>query len=127
MRTEPDRIAEYFHALWNQDWLVFPKKHEPLYATTRKGVYVIADQQKIVLHVGATPRAAHGIEKRLKDHLGGKSSFARSYLRPRKQNLRNGSLYCYKPIKSSRVMALVEAYAISRLCPKHLGTHQRAT
>jgi hypothetical protein len=104
----------------------FPKLGERLDAPKKPGVYAIYDPQKRVVHVGTTPRAKNGIYQRLGNHLRvwGPSSFTRSYLKGNGPKLREGYTYRCLPVKNPRRRALLEAYAIGCLCPKHLGDGQ---
>ena len=95
-----------------------------------KGVYVIMTDKYSVLHVGQTPSGQKGVKGRLKDHLYGKSSFTRVFLNGNTDWLRENCSYAYIVVdeqynRADRVRALLEALAIGKLCPEHIG-HQIA-
>ena len=76
---------------------------------------------KTVLHVGRTLRGEGGLRQRLNNHLHGRSSFTKKFYKGRGRNLRSGHTYQFLVVEDARRRALLEAYAIGRLCPKHLG------
>jgi hypothetical protein len=100
----------------------FPKLREALDAPTGLGVYMIYDPEGRVAHVGRTPRAAGGIAQRLRNHMGGASSFTRKNLKGDGSKLRGKYRYRCIEVKTKRHCALLEAYAIGSLCPMHIGT-----
>jgi len=126
MSREIQEIKKLFDELRKQDKQPFPKKGGILNAPREHGVYIIRRNvrgKETVLHVGRTLRGKNGIYQRLKNHLGGASSFTKQYLNGKGSILRtNGYTYQYLVIKSPRKRALLEAYVIGTLCPKHLGT-----
>ena len=99
MATEFNKSMKLLEKLIEMDWSVFPEDGETLSASSNRGVYLIANLDQKVLHVGSTPRGKNGIHQRLKNHLHGKSSFARQYLIPQGLNLRAGYLYCYIEVR----------------------------
>jgi len=121
MSKELSEIESRFKRLIKQDCKPFPKKNEKLDAPHQKGVYIILNPKGKVLHVGRTPRAKGGIHQRLNDHLHGRSSFVSCYLKHKAYKLRRGYQYQYLKVKYPRRRALLEAYAIAHLCPRHLG------
>jgi len=118
---EAKAIAALFDRLSSSASYPFPQKREPLNAPKERGVYVIQDANGLVLHVGNTPRAKKGVHQRLKDHLSGRSSFARLYLRGDTKKLRSSCFFRYLVVPNARQRALLEAYTIGRLCPFHIG------
>jgi len=126
MSREIQEIKKLFAELRKQGKQPFPKKGEILKAPREHGVYIIRRNvrgKETVLHVGRTLRGKNGIYQRLKNHLGGASSFTKKSLNGKGSTLRkNGHTYQYLAIKSPRKRALLEAYAVGTLCPKHLGT-----
>lgn len=92
-------------------------------APLEPGVYVIR-KEKNVLHVGRTSRAKYGIYQRLKNHLHGASSFTDKHLKGNGEALRKGQTYQYLIVKDARLRALLEAYTIGMLCPKHIGLRE---
>jgi hypothetical protein len=65
-----------------------------------------------------------GVEsiKGSKNHLQGSSSFTNDYLKGKGAPLREeGYTYQYLELEDPRKRALLEAYAIGTLCPKHIG------
>jgi len=125
MNREIQEIKKLFRELRKQDKQPFPKKSKTLYAPREHGVYIIHKQirgRETILHVGRTLRGRNGIYQRLKNHLGGASSFTKKTLNGKGSTLRrNGHTYQCLVIKHPRKRALLEAYAIGTLCPKHLG------
>jgi hypothetical protein len=63
-------------------------------------------------------------DTRLANHLHGLSSFTKHYLEGKGSKLRQGYSYRCLPVKNLRRRALLEAYAIGCLCPKHIGLGQ---
>ena len=133
MGEEFEEIETLFEELNKSKEILFPVQGEKLLAPKEKGVYIISNDEKTILHVGNTPRAKNGIEQRLKNHMSGASSFSRKYLAQSGQKLRGECFFRYLVIDTAsedrflqqnkaRQRALLECYAIGRLCPKHLGT-----
>jgi hypothetical protein len=87
----------------------------------KKGVYVIYDSKNNVAHVGRTPRTKYGISQRLKDHLYGRPSFTYNYLDGDGEWLRGRFKFNFIIVRSSKIRACLEAYAIGSLCPAHIG------
>lgn len=94
----------------------------------KKGVYIIRNKNKEILHVGQTPRAKEGIKQRIKNHLLGQSSFVYRYFKGDGNQLRKKNCYFQFLVidnnskADSRKRALLESYAAGFLCPKHIGT-----
>jgi hypothetical protein len=124
LSREQRTVRKRFDTLINATPHSFPKKGERLDAPKKPGVYVIYDPKGKVVHVGTTPRAKNGIHQRLGNHLNGPSSFKRDYLGGDGSKLRTGYSYRCLPVNDPRRRALLEAYAIGCLCPKHLGVGQ---
>lgn len=117
---EHEKIKELFQELLVQPKKLFPKEGYDYEASKEKGVYVILKGLK-VLHVGCTPRARKGIGQRLRNHLQGKSSFVRKFLKGNPSELRQGCSFQYLAVEDSRQRMLLESYAVGILCPEHLG------
>jgi hypothetical protein len=120
MTSERQKVKELFKALCKQPMLQFPQDHKKLQATLEPGVYVIR-KGVIVLHVGRTLCGKGGLRQRLKDHLYRASSFTNEYLKGNGAALRKGHTHQSLVVKDARLRALLEAYAIGTLCPKHIG------
>lgn len=120
MTSERQKVEEVFTELCRQPMLQFPQKRKPLEAPSDPAVYIIR-KGKIVLHVGRTLRGKDGLYRRLKNHLYGSSSFTKKYLKGNGAALRKGHTYQFVLVEDPRLRALVEAYAIGMLCPKHIG------
>jgi hypothetical protein len=89
---------------------------------TNKGVYVIRNKANEALHVGRTPRAKTGLKSRIENHLNGRSSFVRIYYKGNPSKLKEEECHFqYLEIDDARKRALLESYAVGKLCPKHLG------
>jgi excinuclease UvrABC nuclease subunit len=123
---EPKKIAGLFAALKGARLRKFPARREHLDAPTEQGVYVIYSPHGKVLHVGSTPRAKNGIAQRLRNHMATQSSFTVKYLCKDGSRLRKGYEFRYLVVTSQRRRALLEALAIARLCPAHIGLGRSA-
>lgn len=122
---ERQRINGLYRKLIACDPVKFPRPREQMNAPTARGVYLILNPRGTVLHVGSTPRAANGIKQRLYGHLQDKSSFVNVYMKHDGDRLRSGYMFKYVVVNDPRQRALLEAYAIGQLLPKHIGTGQR--
>lgn len=121
MISESQKIKDLFTELCEQSGLSFPQHRKALNAPSQPGVYIIC-KGKTVLHVGRTLRGKGGLHQRLKNHLHGSSSFTNNHLKGKGDILRkNGYTYQYLKVKSPRLRALLEAYSVGHLCPKHIG------
>ena len=119
---EAKRIENKFNSLIESIPTSFPLQREKLEAPIQKGVYIIQSRKGSVLHVGNTPRAKNGISQRLKNHMAGSSSFTNAYFDGDGSKLRGDYQFKYLIVDDARERALLEAYTIGRLCPKHIGT-----
>jgi hypothetical protein len=121
LRSERLEIEKFFAKLRKQPMRQFPKTHQRLDAPRKHGVYVIR-KKTVILHVGRTLRGKDGLYQRLKNHMHGLSSFARKYLKGDGGILRKPQYtYQYHIVEDKRIRALLEAYAIGKLCPRHIG------
>lgn len=121
MNNESQEVKNLFDELYAQPKQLFPQNRQSLDAPSEPGVYIIR-KEETVLHVGRTLRSKGGIHQRLKDHLYGSSSFTNKYLRGNGAILREGGYtYQYLKLEDPRKRALVEAYAVGTLCPRHIG------
>lgn len=124
-KNEKLRVRQLFKQLCDEKKHYFPCKREKLKASKKHGVYVIFDGKGRVLHVGRTHRAAGGLNQRLRNHLGGQSSFVYTFLEKNKDRLRRRGkfqyTYKYLEVRPARHRALLEHYATGVLCPAHLG------
>jgi excinuclease UvrABC nuclease subunit len=120
MTSERRVVQKLFKELCAQPQCSFPQHRQPLNAPKKPGVYVIRNG-RVVLHVGRTLRGKEGLRQRLKNHLHGSSSFTYEYLNGRGARLRKGHTYQYLMVGNPRQRALLEAYAVATLCPKHIG------
>ena len=121
MNNESQEVKSLFSKLWVQPKQSFPKDRQRLDAPSKPGVYIIS-KEETVLHVGRTLRGRGGIHQRLKNHLHGSFSFTNKYLRGNGAILRkDGYTYQCLKLRDSRKRALLEAYAVGRLCPQHIG------
>lgn len=122
--NEPQVIRELCTILLKQERHRFPEKRQPVDAPPIHGVYLIR-KNDIVLHVGRTYRGQSGLKQRIRNHLVNASSFANIYLKSKGLTgaiLRtNNYTFQYLELANSRKRALLEAYAIGTLCPKHMG------
>ena len=118
---ERHRIKRLFHALAKQRRRAFPPAGRRLDVPSSHGVYVIRDPRGSVVHVGRTHRGQSGLSQRLNNHLRGQSSFVNVYLRRHGGRLRRGYTFQYLEVPDHRERALLEHFATSWHCPKHLG------
>ena len=122
MPSERKRIETLFESLCAAPLRAFPAGPHPIDAPEEQGVYVIYDRDRQVVHVGRTVRGKRGLIQRLRNHVRGQSSFVRTYLQGDGRRLgRDGYHFRYLVVSDERERALLEALAIGRLCPKHLG------
>jgi len=100
----------------------FPVKARQLEAPDEHGVYVIIRRcSGTVAHVGRTCRGKTGLRGRLRRHVQGNSSFVKTCLHGNRNVLPRDYEFRYLVVKKARLRALLEYYAIGRLCPRHLG------
>jgi hypothetical protein len=121
MNPECNKLKTLLGQLTRTPPEVFPFPRKKLYASTQKGVYVIYSPTNVVVHVGSTPWARKGIAQRLRDHMAGNSSFTINYLKGAGHKLRGKYKYRCLVVPSGRQRALLEAFAIGHLCPRHIG------
>ena len=95
----------------------FPKARSTPNAPKKGGVYVIHGPTGTVLHVGK----GCDISQRLHDHLFNRSAFTTKYLSGNGRILRKGHFFRCLVVSDARKRALLEALAIGKLCPKHIG------
>jgi hypothetical protein len=137
MNREQKEIRARFTELIHSPLHRFPADHGKIKAPTQQGVYLIySPRDKVLriggntvprdtlLHAGRTIRGIGGIRQRLNNHLHDASSFTNQFLKHDGSKLRNGCTYRYLEIEDARLRALVEAYAVGYLCPKHIGLGQ---
>jgi hypothetical protein len=125
MSSELKKIERLFAVLMKRPLIVFPAAGEKLEATTKQGVYVIYSPTNHPVHVGRTVRGKWGIAQRLKNHLQAQSSFTVQYLKGDGPRLRGRYRFQYIEVPGARQRALLEAYAIAHLLPRHLGLGRR--
>ena len=126
MSRETSRVRTLYRKLLRSKRTAFPNAGERLAAPDKHGVYVIYAPRGTVLHVGRTVRGKRGLRQRLNNHLHASSSFTNQYLRGKGSKLRGTHAYAYVEISNARVRALLEAFAVGCLCPKHLGVGENA-
>jgi excinuclease UvrABC nuclease subunit len=95
----------------------FPEPRCSINAPKKAGIYVIHDPRGTVLHVGR----GCDIGQRLRDHLFNRSAFTTRYLSGNGSILRKGHFFRCLVVSDARKRALLEALAIGKLCPKHIG------
>ena len=121
MNNESQKILMLFNQLCKQSKHLFPKYRQSLIASSKPGVYIIR-KKNAVLHVGRTLRGKYGLNQRLKNHIHGSSSFTNEFLNGKGEILRGDDYtYQYIEVEDPRKRALLEAYAIGKLCPAHIG------
>jgi excinuclease UvrABC nuclease subunit len=121
VKNEPKVVRALFDKLTNAERWGF-KPEGLAHAPKDRGVYVIYDPKRQVVHVGRTRKAKGGIRQRLRDHLHNRSSFTVQWLHGDGEALvRKKYRFQSLNVRSPRRRALLEAYATGRLCPKHIG------
>lgn len=119
--AEREEIGKLYKSLLKRPKQAFSQPRQTSEVPVKHGVYVIY-QVTEVLHVGRTIRAENGLRQRLKNHLKGKSSFAKAYLQKKNLNLRDKSCaFQFLEEPDPRKRALLEALTIGKLCPLHIG------
>lgn len=121
-RPERLQIKALFEALDQQPTSRFPAHGPIVGVTSAQGVYVIRDKSNEVVHVGRTLRGKEGLLQRISDHIAGKSSFVRDFLRGDRASLRDGCTFQFLEVPNDRHRALLEHYATAWHCPKHVGS-----
>ena len=121
MSQEFRKIKKLYSELMKQRATLFPKARQKLEAPREQGVYLILNSRKKIVHVGRTLRGRRGIAQRLTNHLHNSSSFTEKYLKGKGSKLRGKYWFKFIVKKGARIRALLEAYSVGRLCPKHLG------
>src|SRR5260370_32858721 len=121
MAHERDKIRTLFNRLKKAAIRKFPLPHRAMDAPCTHGVYVIRNKNGTVVQVGRTQRGSKGLRQRLYDHLSGRSSFTRVYLKGKGKKLRNGYTFQYLCISYRPQRTLLENFATAWHCPKHLG------
>ena len=126
MQRELDKIRKRYRDLINAQPQTFPVAGPPK-VSRKHGVYIIFSPRGTVLHVGRTLRGQKGLDQRLNNHLHGASSFTLKYLDGKGSKLRGTHRFAYLEVSRPRTRALLEAYAVGHLCPKHLGVGKNAS
>lgn len=106
MKREPERIHQLYQRLKGAPTVRFPRPRGELAAPDGQGVYLIYAPRGMVAHVGRTLRGQKGLRQRLKNHLAGRSSFTKKYLRGNAAALRDGYTFAFlevfgRPIAST--------------------------
>jgi hypothetical protein len=114
-------IDKLYQSLINKELYHFPT-HGKVNISNKHGVYIIYSPSNDVLHVGRTNRAKKGLNQRLQNHVNNGSSFSKKYLNYQGYHLREGYYFKFIEIDDGRKRALLEALAIGKLCPAHIGT-----
>jgi hypothetical protein len=120
-RMERDAIRKLFEKLEQQPLVPFPQGREKLAASDCHGVYVIRNPSGEIEHVGRTLRGRGGLFRRLRRHLGGRSSFMHKRHQRNGKLLRDGYTFQFLVVDDGRERALLEHYATAWHCPAHLG------
>ena len=126
MLQEFSSIRKLYRRLLRTRLITFPNMGEQLLVPDKHGVYIIYAPRGTVLHVGRTLRGKRGLRQRLTNHLHGNSSFTEKYLRGKGSRLRGTHKFVFVEVANPRLRALLEAFAVGCLCPKHLGVGKNA-
>lgn len=126
MSREPLIVRQLYRRLVRVRPVPFPTAGERLDVPDLHGVYVIYSPRGDVLHVGRTVRGKQGLRQRLNNHLHAGSSFTIRFLRGDGSKLRGSHKFAILEVPDARMRALLEAYAVGCLCPKHLGIGENA-
>lgn len=121
MTDEKKQLEQLFKQLISAPIELFPEFRHPLKAPKKRGVYIIRSPKGTVLHVGRTPSAKDGLYQRLRQHMSGSSSFVIQDLNRDGSQLRGNYWFQCLVVDNRRQRALLEAYAIGQLCPRHIG------
>jgi hypothetical protein len=121
MAREAANIRKLYQQLLRSRRVKFPLPRARLAAPDTHGVYVIYGPRGTVLHVGRTVRGERGLRRRLNNHLHAGSSFTRQCLGGHGAKLRGTHTFAFVEVPVARTRALLEAFAVGNLCPKHLG------
>jgi hypothetical protein len=117
MSEESQQIVELFDKL-----IVAPIRGlESRDVPNLHGVYVLYAPNGTVLHAGKTRNGKGGLRQRIGNHRNGSSSFVRIFLSGDHSSLRSGHSFRCLVVENARLRALLEAYAIGKLCPAHIG------
>lgn len=126
MSHEATDIRKLFRKLRKAIRTPFPEAGQRLRISDRHGVYIIYSPKGSVLHVGRTLRGKRGLRQRLNNHLHGASSFTIQFLNGKGSKLRGTHRFSFLEVSDARARALLEAFAVGNLCPKHLGVGENA-
>lgn len=126
MSREITRIRKLYSRLLRAKSVAFPLTGARLDVPDKHGVYIIFSPSRTVLHVGRTVRGKRGLRQRLNNHLHGASSFAIRHFGGKGSSLRGRHRFAYLEVTNARTRALLEAFAVGSLCPKHLGVGESA-
>ena len=126
MSRESSIVRKLFRRLRAAPQISFPVVGKRLAVPDTHGVYVIYAPRGTVLHVGRTLRGKRGLRQRLNNHLHGASSFTVQYLNGKGAKLRGTHRFSFLQVANARTRALLEAFAMGTLCPKHLGVGKNA-
>ncbi len=119
--AEANQIAALLKKLVVQPLWHFPAERGHVEAPDKAGVYVIRCPANKVMYVGRTTRAKGGLHQRLRNHLAGRSVFARNLRPDGPASLRSGYTFQYLTVEKDRTRALLEQLTTGSLCPEHLG------
>lgn len=122
VQSEVRRIRKLYQQLVRAKRVAFPESRKALSAPTSHGVYVIYGSRGATLHVGRTVSGRRGLRQRLNNHLQGQSSFTAAMFGRKGARLRRSHSFAYVEVSNARRRALLEAYAVGNLCPRHVGT-----
>lgn len=120
MPSEEKKIRRLFKALHSSAGTRFPRARASLPVKKLAGNYVIFGPRGEVCHVGRTIHGKGGLHNRLRDHLAGRSSFAKAYLQGNGKRLRRGFFFKLLYVKDRRNRAMLEALATGILCPRYI-------
>lgn len=126
MPREIARIRKLYSRLLREKSIAFPLAGTRLNVPDKHGVYIIFSPSRAVLHVGRTVRGKRGLRQRLNNHLHGASSFTIRHFGGKGSLLRGRYRFAYLEVAHPRTRALLEAFAVGSLCPKHLGVGESA-
>ncbi len=118
---DSQEIERLFELLLAQQKQAFPKSTDPLEVSTKQGVYIIYEGQN-VLYVGKTLWLKGGLQRRLQNHLRGRSAFAKAYFSGAGHKLREKNYaFQYLEVAHPPRRAFLEALAIEKLAPQYIG------
>lgn len=119
--NESEEIKLLYKTLVASKYYTFPLLGK-MEASSKQGVYIVYNNNRMPLHVGKTNGGRNGLNQRLHDHVSNRSTFSKLYMQKHKVALRSWGEFQFIEIEDARVRSLLEALTAGLLCPAHIGT-----